>query len=321
MVDHSEEGTPADNVSRSSALEAMDAMSDFSPTPWMGWRAWMEQGIPEPDVCLELFRLVLIGDFPYPLYDVPRWVWFLLDPEVCMPRRAVDIDLYPGLCSFQELHAFLRIEHRLGLCRWRELIIRRLRREFRPFPFDFEELFRYSQETALGPDLLILGRYSVDTAWNLMSTGVSNPREDGAGNLDWDHAQGNDANIAEDDGEHPADEQMMSDHAEEIPDHVRTQGILPADPVNLPDSEENPIGTDPQNFRCGGLNDELKGRFKVLFDQVKLEALFSGLSDSARVSYQSSWHAWGRFCFVRGISVWLVPGVAGWDEPLLDFLI
>ena len=54
---------------------------------------------------------------------------------------------------------------------------------------------------------------------------------------------------------------------------------------------------------------------------MKLEALFSGLADSERVSYQSSWMAWGRFCFVRGSPIWLAPGEPGWGEPLLDFLI
>ena len=30
---------------------------------------------------------------------------------------------------------------------------------------------------------------------------------------------------------------------------------------------------------------------------------------------------WGRFCFVRGISIWFAPGTPGWDEPLRDCLI
>ena len=75
------------------------------------------------------------------------------------------------------------------------------------------------------------------------------------------------------------------------------------------------------NFRCVGLNDVMKTQFQTVFSQAKLEALVSGLSDSTRVSYQSSWMAWGRFCFVRNISVWLLPGEPGWGEPLLDFLI
>lgn len=29
----------------------------------------------------------------------------------------------------------------------------------------------------------------------------------------------------------------------------------------------------------------------------------------------------GRFCFVRGISIWLTTGAHCWGEPLLDFLI
>ena len=58
-----------------------------------------------------------------------------------------------------------------------------------------------------------------------------------------------------------------------------------------------------------------------VFTKLKLEALLSGLADSTRASYQNSWLSWERFCFVRGISIWLIPGEPGWGEPLLDFLI
>ena len=59
----------------------------------------------------------------------------------------------------------------------------------------------------------------------------------------------------------------------------------------------------------------------MLSPHSELEALFSGLGDSAWASYRNSWLPWGKFCFVRGISIWLTPGEHGWDEPLLDFLI
>ena len=65
----------------------------------------------------------------------------------------------------------------------------------------------------------------------------------------------------------------------------------------------------------------MKKKFYLLFSEVKPEALFSGLSESSRSSYKSAWAVWGRFCFGRGISVWLTPGTPGWDEPLLDFWI
>ena len=76
-----------------------------------------------------------------------------------------------------------------------------------------------------------------------------------------------------------------------------------------------------RRFKCGGLDDDIKNKSQCVFPKLKLDALFSGLADSARVSYQNSWLAWGRFCFVRGISIWLAPGGPGRDEPLLEFLI
>ena len=124
-------------------------MSDFTPTPWKGWEAWPEDGVPETQTPLGLFRLVLVGDFPYPHYYSARWIWFLLDREVCMPRRDIVSGLYPGLCSFREQHVYLWREHRLGMCQWGELAIRRLRLNYRPIPFDFEDGFREAQDSEL----------------------------------------------------------------------------------------------------------------------------------------------------------------------------
>ena len=73
------------------------------------------------------------------------------------------------------------------------------------------------------------------------------------------------------------------------------------------------------NSRCGGLNDMMKGKFTLLFSDAKLEALLPGLVDSAKSSYKSDRLGWGRFCFVRGVPIWLEPGKPGWGEPLLDF--
>ena len=75
-----------------------------------------------------------------------------------------------------------------------------------------------------------------------------------------------------------------------------------------------------RDLRRGGLNDLVQGGFTLLFSEIKLEDLLSGLADSTR-SYRTDWLGRGWFSFVRGISVWLEPGTPGWDEPPLDFLI
>ena len=129
-------GVRRDSLPHTSTIAAQDACSEFTPTPWIGWYAWLEQGIPDIAACLELFRLVLIGDFPYPNYDVPRWLWYLLNREICMPIWSVEL----GLCTFRELHGLLWREHRMGLCLWREQVIRRMRRDFCPFPTDLKHL-------------------------------------------------------------------------------------------------------------------------------------------------------------------------------------
>ena len=151
----------------------------------MGWLAWLEEGVPGPQTRLDLFRLVVVGDFPSPHYDVPRWIWFSPDREVCVPSRDIVSGLYPGLFSFRELHIHLRREHIMGLCQWGELAIRRLRRQYRPFPFYFGDVFRESKEAELGTDLATLGRFGVGATWGSINSGVRNPQMDSPINLDF----------------------------------------------------------------------------------------------------------------------------------------
>ena len=277
--------------------------------------------------------MVLIGDFPHTEYDVPRWLWYLLNREICMPIWNVEL----GLCTFRELHGLLWREHRMGLCLWREQVIRRIRRDFCPFPTDFEAPFRDSHEAELGPDILILGRTGFNTSWNLMGTGVQHPTFDGVNNLNWEACPSLDDNddaladiLAGTEGI-----PCLTTQSDEIPstqgasrETVADDVVVVADegPVNVPNDMDFRCGglTDlfeSSTSRFGGLNGVMKGRFHTVFDKAKLESLLSGLADSARISYQSSWLAWELFCFVRSISTWLVPGEPGWGEPLLDFLI
>ena len=71
----------------------------------------------------------------------------------------------------------------------------------------------------------------------------------------------------------------------------------------------------------GTSENSLKERFRALFKEAKLEAFLSGLADSTRSSYKSSWVDCGRLCFPRHIPVWLTPRIQGWDEPLLGFFL
>ena len=91
---------------------------------------------------MELFLLVLIGDFPLLHRGVPRWLLLLLNSEIYFhrPRSLTSAADSRNLMSFDELHVLLRREHRIGLCQWRELIIRRMRNRFLGggFPRDFE---------------------------------------------------------------------------------------------------------------------------------------------------------------------------------------
>ena len=106
---------------------------------------------------------------------------------------------------------------------------------------------------------------------------MRNPREDGSGNLDWE-------------GRDPEGDAAVKSSPQ--PDPVELS-------VDLNTQEDASVSAnqDAKDFRRGGLNDEAKRRFNAVFNQDKLEALFSGLSDSARVSYPSSWLTWGAILF------------------------
>ena len=102
-----------------------------NPIPADGteWDKWIYDGIPNPLTCMELFRSVLIGDFPLMNRGVPRWLLFILNCEIFSPyessiRGPSDSR---NLTTFGELNAILWRDHRIGLCQWRELIIRGLR--------------------------------------------------------------------------------------------------------------------------------------------------------------------------------------------------
>ena len=176
--------------------------------------------------------------------------------------------------------------------------------DYCPLPFDFEEVFRESQEQdlKLEPDIFFLSRFGRDATWDMMASGVQDPTRDGVGDLNWGDPDGV-LVLTEEPIIYPFPGHCPFDHEEGRP------------------AEDGETGEQPNTFRRGGLNDDLKTKLQRAFAKVKLEALLSGLADSARVSYQSSRMAWGRFCFVRGIPICLTPGEPGWDEPLLDFLI
>ena len=73
---------------------------------------------------------------------------------------------------------------------WRELVIRRLRFDFFPFPFDFEAFCREAQDSEPAPDIFTLMRFGSDSTWETMTTGVRNPTCDGDANLDWEDPVG-----------------------------------------------------------------------------------------------------------------------------------
>ena len=246
----------------------------WEPTPWQGWRKWHDEGAPGPQHCVDLFRLVLVGDFPYPHYDVRRWIWFILDREVCMRRADPISGLHPGICSFKELHIYLRRDHRPGMCMWRELAIRRLRFDYCPFPFDFEEVFREAQDNELGPDTFILGLFGADATWETMATGVRNPTSDDAENLDWEDPEGELApgveptrtllpttvfplredGIAAEDGDLDTDAIMAGEQDFE---HF----------LKYESSDDMVSNPGDQNFRCGGLKEDLKIKFQRVRSQ------------------------------------------------------
>ena len=114
---------------------------------------------------MELFRIVSIGEFPLMNRGVPRLLLFILNSEIYFPHIssiAGSSDIR-NLMNFDELHAILRRDHRIGLCPWMALIIRNLRSRFLGggSPQDFEASFRDSDLRLANREVLptgILGR-------------------------------------------------------------------------------------------------------------------------------------------------------------------
>ena len=267
----------------------------------------------------------------------------------------------------------MRRGHRICICQWRELVIRRLRSRFLGvgFPNDFESTCRNSELRGISPDIRPSGPIGRPASWGRMASGVENPRGDGESLLDLDcngdspnserinvslrsyPAPNSFVSVYNDDRPVPANDSdgensqaaLRIDEYEE--EENPNEGIVPpctsevpstrlsnfrfGPPVgeypipNAATSDPSPCRTNAEectnDFHFGCLNGWAKDKFTLLFPDIKLVALLSGLDDIARSPYKTSGLGWGRICFVRGISVWLVPGMPGWGEPLLDFLI
>ena len=133
-----------------------------TPAPPGGenWEKRLNDGIPNSHDCLDMFRLVPIGVFPLPSRGVPRWILYILNIEIYFTWfssvGAADIR---NLMNFDELHALMWREHRIGICQWRELVIRRLRSIFSGggFPHDFESTVLNSELRGLNPDIPLPG--------------------------------------------------------------------------------------------------------------------------------------------------------------------
>ena len=168
-----------------------------------------------------------------------------------------------------------------------------------------------------------------------MSAGAHYPKVDCVNNFNWEASPGLDQNddiladILEGTEGIP---DLTTQRAEIPPIHGVSLGTM-ADPIVAVSGDAPLLAPYEMDFRCsglsdmfesstarcGGLNDVMKGRFHTAFDKAKLEALFSGLADSARISYQSSWLAWGAFALREAYP----PGwrLGSRDEPLLGFSI
>ena len=103
------------------------------------WVVWLDRVWTELRPCLELRRLVLIGDLHFTHIGVPRWVWFLLGQETVLPGRGPSSGRIFELCPFCEIRYILWRGHRLGICRRIAMIIRGTRRPFVGLSYDFEE--------------------------------------------------------------------------------------------------------------------------------------------------------------------------------------
>ena len=57
------------------------------------------------------------------------------------------------------------------------------------------------------------------------------------------------------------------------------------------------------------------------FGRDKINTFLHGSDVSAQTVYRSSWKLWGEFRDARQVSYWPKPGVEGWDEILMDYLM
>ena len=92
------------------------------PDEGLEWGRWLNNGIPHVERCIELFRLVLIGDFPLMNRGVPRWLLFILNAEIYFTLHS-SIASSPdsrNLMSFREMRDLMWTDHRIGLCQRRE---------------------------------------------------------------------------------------------------------------------------------------------------------------------------------------------------------
>ena len=136
------------------------------------WGRWLNDGIPNPHVCIELFRLVLIVEFPLPNRGVPRWLLYISNTEIYPPWfSSIVAEDSRILMNFDELRALMRREHRIGICQWRELVIRRMRTRFLGggFPHDFEYILRNSALRGLRPDIIPSGPVGRPESWGRMA--------------------------------------------------------------------------------------------------------------------------------------------------------
>ena len=160
------------------------------PAEGVDWGRWLNNGIPYPLHCMELFRLVLIGGFPLLHRGVPRWMLLFLHSEIYFhwPSSLAGAADSRNPMSFDELHVLLWREHRTGLCQWGEIIIRRLRNRFPAGgpPRDFDAAFRQSEQRLLNPDILPIGVLGRSADWGNATSGVDNPRADGVNSPNWD---------------------------------------------------------------------------------------------------------------------------------------
>ena len=83
---------PDDRPDDASLCELSDG---FESTPRNGWRAWLDAGVPEAEHFADLFRLVLVGDFPYPITMCLDGFGFCWAGKCVCPARMWLLDCIP----------------------------------------------------------------------------------------------------------------------------------------------------------------------------------------------------------------------------------